>query len=216
MTNLNLRSALWLLVGVSAVAWLGVARVSGLDLSQAADFLSIVPNVVTVDLLVVTVFVKWGWRLRLFHGWLVHFPDLTGTWVGSIQSEWINPQTNHPLPPIPAMLTVKQSFFHVSCVMHTTEMRSHSYVEGFLIDKDRQIRQLAYGYTSRPRISVADRSAPHDGSVLFDVIEKPRRKLKGRYWTERKTTGEIDLTFRTHDLLEELPERSSDHPMRAQ
>jgi hypothetical protein len=215
VNNLNLRWTLWIVVAFSGIAWLVVARISGLDISQIANFLSIIPKVVTVDLVAVTLFVKWGWRLRLFHGWLVSFPDLAGTWIGTIQSDWIDPQTSQPIPPIPTMLTVAQSFFHVSCVMRTGEMRSDSYSEGFRIDKDRQLRQIAYSYTARPRLSVAGRSAPHDGSVVFDVVERPRRKLKGRYWTERKTTGEIELTFNTRSLLEELPERLPEHPLQA-
>jgi hypothetical protein len=214
MTNLNLRSALWILVGVSGITWLTVAWFSGLDLSQAVDFISVVPKVVTVDLIAVTLFIKWAWKFRLFRGWLVPFPDLTGTWIGSIQSHWINPQTNQPLSPIPAMITIKQSFFHVSCVLNSGEMRSDSYSEGFRIDEDRQLRQLAYIYTSRPRLAVAGRSTSHDGSAVFNVIEKPSRKLKGRYWTERQTTGEMEFSFEASDILEELPERLPDHPLR--
>lgn len=213
MTNLNFRSALWLLVALSAMAWVVFAWISGLDLSKVADFFSVVPKVVTVDSIIATVFIKWGWRFKFFRDWLVPFPDLTGTWVGSIRSHWIDPQTNEPLEPIPVMLTIKQSFFHISCVMQTAEMRSDSYSEGFRIDSDRQLRQLAYTYTSRPSLAVSKRSSPHDGTTVFNIMEKPSRKLKGRYWTERKTTGEIELIFKTSDLLEELPEELFHHPL---
>lgn len=213
MRNVTIKSSLYLLVGVSAVAWFLLAYFSGLDLSKAKDFFTLIPKVVSIDVLVVALFVKWGWKLKMFRGWLVPFPNLNGTWVGFIYSDWINPATGEKPPPIPVMLTVNQSFFHASCVMRTSEMESLSYSEGFLIDADRQVKQLAYSYTSKPRLSLNERSIPHDGTAVFQIIEKPKSKLHGRYWTERLTKGEINLEYHTNELLEELPDSLGDHPV---
>ncbi len=213
MRNTTLKSSLYLLVGFSAFVWLLLAYVNGLDLSKIADFLGLVPKVATVDLLVVALFVKWGWKLKIFRGWLVPFPNLNGSWTGLIYSEWTNPETGEKPPPIPVMLTVNQSFFHISCMMRTSEMESSSYAEGFIIDPERQIKNLAYSYASKPRLSLNDRSIPHDGTAAFKVIEYPRKKLSGRYWTERLTKGEILLQFHSKKILEELPERLSEHPV---
>jgi len=212
MKNVNLKLSLWLLLGFSAVAWFCFGYLAGLDLSKVKDFFSILPRVVTVDVIVVSLFVKWGWRIKMLRGWLVPFPDLTGTWVGHIRSDWVDEKSGRRMDPIPAMLTVRQTFFHISCVMQTEEMRSDSYVEGFQIDHDRQIKQLAYSYISRTRLTVRERSAPHDGSVVFDVIEVPARKLRGRYWTERKTTGEMEFVYECQRILEELPSDFAPHP----
>lgn len=97
--------------------------------------------------------------------------------------------------------------------MRTAEMESHSYLEGFCIDKDNQVRRLCYSYTSKPKTTLRDRSTPHDGTMLFNIIGKFDIKLKGEYWTERKTTGTASLTFRTKTLLEELPADTPSHPM---
>jgi len=213
MRNVTLRNSLYLLIGVSAVAWVLLAHFNELDLSKVKDFFGLVPKVVSIDLLVIAAFVKWGWKLKIFRGWLVPFPDLNGTWTGFIYSDWKNPQTGEKPPPIPVMLTVNQSFFHVSCVMRTSEMESSSYSEGFLIDTDRQVKKVAYSYTSKPRLSLSDRSIPHDGSAVFQIIEKPKLKLTGRYWTERLTKGEITLEYHTEEMLEELPESLREHPV---
>jgi hypothetical protein len=213
MRNVTIKSSLYLLVGVSAVAWFLLAYFNGLDLSKAKDFFTLIPKVVSIDVLVVALFVKWGWKLKMFRGWLVPFPNLNGAWVGFIYSDWINPETGEKPPPIPVMLTVNQSFFHASCVMRTSEMESHSYSEGFLIDTDRQVNQLAYSYASKPRLSLNERSIPHDGTAVFRIIEKPKTKLHGRYWTERLTKGEINLEYHTNELLEELPDSLGDHPV---
>ena len=95
----------------------------------------------------------------------------------------------------------------------TGEMESFSTSEGFNIDPDRQIKQLAYIYTSKPRIALNQRSVPHEGSIVFDIIEVPLKKLKGRYWTERKTLGEIILTQYSSNLLDDLPEDFNQHPV---
>ncbi|MCI5118322.1 MAG: hypothetical protein D3913_10255 [Candidatus Electrothrix sp. LOE1_4_5] len=213
MKNLTIKSSIYLVIGVSSIIWFGLAYANNLDLSKAKDFFSLVPKVVSIDLLLIAIFIKWGWKLKIFRGWLVPFPNLNGTWIGSIYSDWVNPETGAKPEPIPVMLTINQSFFHISCVMHTGEMRSNSYSEGFMIDPDRQIKQIAYSYTSNPRLSLTERSIPHDGTGVFQIVEKPTLKLNGRYWTERLTKGEIKLEFHSKELLEEIPDSLDSHPV---
>lgn len=213
MLNVTIKSSLYILVGISAVAWFSLAYVSGLDLSKVKDFFGLVPKVVSIDLLVIAVFVKWGWKLKIFRGWLVAFPNLNGSWIGFIYSDWKDPATGEKPSPIPVLLTVNQSFFHLSCIMRTSEMESSSYSEGFLIDPDRQIKSIAYSYTSKPRLSLNERSIPHDGTAVFQIIEKSEQKLVGRYWTERLTKGEIRLKYHSKELLEEMPDNLGEHPV---
>jgi len=97
--------------------------------------------------------------------------------------------------------------------MRTAEMSSYSYTEGFALDPDRQVRQLVYSYTSKPKPSVKERSSPHDGTIVFDLIGTPVFKLEGRYWTERETTGEISLTFREKQVLDVIPADFPSHPV---
>ena len=211
MRNVTINSSLYILVVISAVAWFSIAYFGGLDLSNVKDFFGLVPKVITIDLLIVAAFVKWGWKFNLFRGWLVPFPNLSGSWTGFIYSDWKNSETGEKTPPIPVMLTVNQSFFHISCMMFTSEMESASYSEGFLIDPERQIKNVAYSYTSKPRLSLNERSTPHDGTAVFRIIEKPKQKLVGRYWTERLTKGEIVLQYHSKELLEELPDGLGEH-----
>lgn len=82
MCNVTIKISLYLLVGISAVAWFSLAYFGGLDLSKVKDFFGLVLKVVTIDLLIVAAFVKWGWKFSIFRGWLVPFPNLNGTWAG--------------------------------------------------------------------------------------------------------------------------------------
>ncbi|MDD4753427.1 MAG: hypothetical protein PHT78_09315 [Desulfitobacteriaceae bacterium] len=213
MKNIRLRSSIYALVAISGLSWFILASLSGLNLSVAKDFFSLLPKVVTIDLFIIAVFAKWGWKLKCFREWLIPFPNLNGTWIGSIRSDWVNPQTGEKVPPIPVMLTINQSFLNISFIMHTGEMKSYSISEGFKIDNGRQLKQVYYIYTSKPRIILQQRSVSHDGAAIFDIIEKPEMKLKGRYWTERKTTGEIELQFYSINLWEEIPQNIGMHPM---
>ena len=215
MANLNIKYFVYILIAISAMFWLILATVEGIDLSQATALFSALPHVVTADLFCISLFVKWLWKWKRLQGWLVPFPNLNGTWIGTIRSNWVNPETGEMIPPIPATIGIKQSFFKISCVVRTDEMRSDSYTEGFRIDPDRQIKQLIYTYSSRPRPAVSDRSSPHDGSVVLDVVENPVRKLIGRYWTERQTTGEMDFEFSEKKVLDLLPSELQRHPLQS-
>jgi hypothetical protein len=72
---------------------------------------------------------------------------------------------------------------------------------------------LIYSYASNPKLTVTERSAPHNGTIILDIINTPERKLKGQYWTARKSTGEVELSYREKNLLDDLPDNLSAHPM---
>jgi hypothetical protein len=213
MKNLNLKPSVYIFLFISGIIWVCFALYSNIDLSKIWDFFLILPKVAAIDLILIAIFTKWGWKFKIFQGWLVPFPDLNGSWEGHIQTTWVNPETGKTPGPIPAILTIKQSFGSVSCVLRTVEMTSYSYAEEFMLEKDNQIRQLSYSYTSKPNLTVADRSTAHDGTIAFEIIGIPVSKLKGHYWTARKSTGEITLKFLCKKHLDELPEDLRQHPM---
>lgn len=213
MRNVNVRAFIVILLAISVVVWITYASVTGGETNKPWHVIRALPTVATIDMFIFALFAKWGWRWKRFQNWLILFPDLSGTWQGFIQSTWIDPTTRDRPGPIPVILTIRQSFGSISCVMRSSEMTSHSYAEGFRIESDSQIRRLAYSYASRPNLTLGDRSAPHDGTVVLDIIGEPVSRLKGCYWTTRKTTGDIVLTFRDKKLLDEIPSDLGSHPM---
>ncbi len=213
MKNLNFKTFILIVLVISAIVWWMIAEIKGIDLSDLWILLKQVPDVAFVNGILFALFVKWGWRSRIFQGWLVPFPDLNGTWQGTIQTSWVDPETNRSPDPIPVLLTIKQSFLSLSCVMRTAEMTSHSFAEDFKIDQEKQIKQMVYSYMSKPTVNLSERSAIHEGTIIFDILGKPVNKLSGQYWTARKTTGLIELTFREKALLDQLPSDFPNHPM---
>jgi len=212
MKNLNVKPFLFLLAAFSAIAMFVAALIQGFDLGSFVNVLRLVPVVATADGIAYFIFTVWLWRWKRLQGWLIPFPDLNGTWEGRIQTNWRDADGKTP-GPIPTILTIKQSFRAMSCVMRTGEMESHSYLEGFCIDREAQMRRFCYSYQSRPKIGIRERSTPHDGTVLLNIVGKPVWKLEGEYWTQRQTTGTVTLQFHTRELLDELPADLPPHPM---
>lgn len=212
MKNINLKPFWYILAAYSVIVLFVAALIQGFDLRNFLDVLRLIPIVATADGIAYFVFTTWLWRWKRLQVWLVPFPDLNGTWQGHIHTNWKDSEGKTPSP-IPTILTIKQSFGRLSCVMRTEEMESHSYLEGFCIDKDAQIRRLCYSYSSKPKTALRERSTPHDGTILFNIIGTPVSKLEGEYWTQRQTTGTVTLTFRTKELLDEVPHDLSAHPM---
>ena len=219
MDNLNIKYYVYILIGLSALFGFIIVKVAGedIDLCHPVTLFRVFSQVVTADLFCFGLFVKWFWKWKFFYGWLVPFPNLNGTWEGEIRSDWVNRETDKTIPPIPAMMAIKQNFLKISCVMKTQEMRSDSYTGEFRIDSDHQIKQLIYIYSSRPRSEpkIKKRSALHDGSVVLEIVENSVRKLEGRYWTDRGTTGEMDFEFRESRIRDQLPSELQKHPLQS-
>lgn len=206
MKNLNIKSFVWVMLAVSIAAWGAILFLSGIQVRGAFVAIKKLPMVITIDTLLWFLFVKKGWKLKIFQNTLVPFPDLTGTWKGTILSTWNDPSTGQSPTPIEAYLAIHQSFLHIRCEVFTKEMTSHSYAAEFLIDSETSAKKLTYNYTSVPRATLRDRSAVHDGTALLEIVDRPRRTLKGEYWTNRKTTGEMNLAFVSKDLIQDFPE----------
>ena len=213
MKNIKVRPFAFFMFGLFAVCFIAVALGTGAEVRDVWSALSIAYKTVPIMLIVWMVFVLYAWKWRIFKNWLVPIPCLYGTWQGYIQSTWNYPETGKIPGPIPVLLTIRQTFGRISCVMRTVEMTSRSYCVDFWIDNDEQIRKLAYCYTSVPSVLLPDSSYPHDGAMLFEIIGEPAQKLRGSYWTTRKTTGEVTMTFRCHERFDDLPDDFGSHPI---
>lgn len=213
MKNLNPKPLAVTIFLTFALCFILVTFTGGSRVTDVWSAIKVGYKAVPLTVGIATVFVLHAWRWPIFRGWLVPFPDLNGTWQGEIQTTWKEPAAGKALGPIPVILTVKQSFVNISCVMRTAEMTSRSFLADFWLDAGEQMRKFGYLYMSTPLPSFAHRSQPHSGTIVFEVIGDPVKKLKGIYWTDRRTTGEVSLTFRGRKLLEEFPTDLGKHPV---
>ncbi len=200
----NVREELfrWIHVGVSIALWLGIVALTHHSLKIDWEAVTEVPHAIVLYGLLYVAFEKWGWRLHVFHPWLVPHPDLQGTWTGEVRSTWINPKTGSGIGPIPAHLIIRQTFTSISCVLVTGESQSYSLTAQINEDDESGVLQLSYAYTNRPRARVRFRSEIHDGAAIL-TLKESGETLDGEYWTSRKTTGE--MTFRRVSRETALP-----------
>ncbi|MBI2593256.1 hypothetical protein HYW44_01260 [Candidatus Daviesbacteria bacterium] len=207
MKNIKQEAVTWGQLLLLVAIWSLVLFVTNTPLQINLEALKKLPEVVTIYTILVFIFTKWLWRAPQLQGWLVPFPDLQGTWEGTLQTTWVNPNSKKIPPPIPLILVIRQTFDSINCTMYTKESTSFSMAASFTEDLGSGAKTLAYNYSNRPDASIRDRSAVHDGAALLTVVTKPKKELKGEYWTNRKTTGSIGLKFKTKELLESFPNK---------
>ncbi|NQU99604.1 MAG: hypothetical protein HQ538_02600 [Parcubacteria group bacterium] len=200
MNNILNKNLIWVQIIVFLIIWAAILFFSGIDLKINWEAIKKLPSAVTIYILIVLVFIKWAWRLSIFEGWLVLFPNLQGTWKGTLQSTCVDPITKQKISSQSITLVIKQTFLNISCVMYADESSSFSNTAQINKDDDSGISKLSYNYTSHSKANVRDRSAIHDGAVILRVITKPKRKLEGVYWTSRRSTGDISVKFYSKEL----------------
>ena len=111
---------------------------------------------------------RWVWRRWPFIQSKT-FPDLNGTWKGTLASTWINPETNQPLDPIPTTVTIRQKLFRTDVSLKTGESESRSTRVFLEPDYDRRRFRLWYSYNNDPQAQHRHRSSPHEGVAFLDL-----------------------------------------------
>lgn len=202
MKNIRQEAFVWLQVVLIAGLWTVIVLLTSSRTQLGWEAIKAIPDVVTAYAVIVLVFVKWGWRWRLFAKWLVPFPDLQGTWVGTIRSTFSADSTAQTVSAIRATLVIRQTFASITCVLYTSESESHSTAAALTESEEGGVVRLSYMYLNRPRVTVRDRSAIHDGSALLTLARSSVNSLVGEYWTSRKTTGELEFSFHSRALSE--------------
>ena len=215
MKNIKIRAILWvLLVPSFLVFYVIYFYVQGPLDSDFKTVLKILSTVVTIDLIFCWLFNRCLWKSPIFKNWLVPFPNLNGTWKGEIHTTWIDPKIGERSKSVPVILSIRQSFINVSCVMSTAEMTSRNLTSDFVIDKENQLERLVYTYDSNPIETVRERSPQHCGTVSFEIVKDGKNlKLKGGYWTGRKTTGIIEMHFWKKERINSYPREIGPHPV---
>lgn len=205
MKNIRKEIALWLQVGTFLAVWVAILFFSGIEFRINWEALKKLPEAIGIYSILLLAFTTWAWRLRFLKGWLVPYPELEGTWEGTLESTWVDPRTGQRKPSIPILLVIKQSFSAISCVMHSKESMSYSNAAQISTDDESGIVRLSYNYTNRPKATVRDRSEIQDGAAILRIVTEPQRALEGEYWTSRKTTGDMRLTFKSRKLASGFP-----------
>jgi hypothetical protein len=181
------------------------------NLGDLSSWVFIIPKVITVQAASILLFNSYLWKLRIFKKWLVAFPDLSGTWLGTLKSDYVNPNTKNRVNPIPCMLVIKHRYKNIRIRLQTAESISYSFSEEIEFDNEKHQKRISYSYTNEPNTLLDYRSNSHRGTVVLGLIND--NELIGHYYTDRKTKGEMSFKFHTKSLLDQLPEGLPEHPM---
>ena len=150
------------------------------------------------------------WKTTLAQKFSATPRDVSGTWRGTLESSWINPETGKKQRPKAAYLVIRQTASSVSVILLTDESKSVSSLG--TVSGAAGVRSLDYMYLNKPQVKVEDRSRMHHGSTSLDISGDPPTRLRGRYWTDRDTKGELDFFARDKRRVESFDEAAAVFP----
>lgn len=190
---------------ITAIATVVVLAVAG-SLAIAGESVSVrlftsITVAVSAVGVAVAVFDKWIWRLRLLQGWFVQRPHLWGRWKAQIASQWTD-GNGARREPIAATFTIGQTYSRVSIRMESNDS-SGVLVAANIVRCDDGSYRLVGIYRNDPRLALRDSSTIHYGAFMLDVEGHPNapERLRGQYWTDRDTKGEIVASNRDVRLV---------------
>jgi hypothetical protein len=198
MWGLLPRKTQFLIIGGLAIvlAW-AIEGATGLLTGNTPSELKLISLVVTIISSGIAAIAGAIWR-KIWKWLLVMgrklFPDLTGTWAGELISTWKNPATGEASAPISVTIWIRQGIFSTSIKLRTGE--STSYSTRCLLEADHEAGRFrfCYSYDNNPRAQYRDRSARHEGVAWLELdIDTDPGRLVGYYYTDRKTSGDIDV-----------------------
>jgi hypothetical protein len=187
-----------LILGVAS--WAIVLVIQGQHVS--VHMLTPFSYVLTVLSIGVLLWEKWLWSWWVCRGWLNKRPDLRGTWKGTVNSDWVDPDTKLGRGGIDVYLVIRQTYSTIDVRLYSEESSSVS-LSGHIFSDSVEVWSLAVVYRNTPRILKRGRSPINHGGLLLSlvgapvgILSAPVHKLDGEYWTDRNTKGEI--TFGLH------------------
>lgn len=186
------RTQVQVVIGIAVVVFAAGILLSGDQPNPG--WLRFYSAAVTAALVVLAAWDRWLWRLGPVQRISSVPPNLSGTWKGTLTSFWNDPEAGTPPPPKDAYLVIRQTASAVSVTMLTDEMKSRS--SSSTISGEDGDRTLDYMYLSKPDSRLEHRSRIHHGSTSLDLTGRPVSRLRGRYWTNRDSRGELDFRDR--------------------
>jgi SMODS-associating 2TM, beta-strand rich effector domain len=161
------------------------------------DWLKPYSTVVGILPLVLLVFDKWLWRLRILHGWFVKKPNLQGTWKAQLRSTWNEGASE--AREIEGYMIIRQTYSSIAMRLVTSESSSEL-IACNISRSDDGLYEVVGVYHNVPKLLERRHSPVHFGGLILRVLGDLADALEGQYWTDRSTLGEIRLSERSSVL----------------
>jgi hypothetical protein len=194
---LSRRTQVLVIASVAIILVWGIEGAAALFTGNPPSALKLISLVVTIICCGIVGIASAVWR-RLWTRFPIIgrklFPDLTGTWAGELVSTWKNSVTGQGVAPVPVTIWIRQGIFSTSIKLRTEE--SISYSTRCLLEADHEAGRFRfwYSYDNNPRAQHRYRSARHEGVAWLELdIDTDPERLLGCYYTDRNTSGDIDV-----------------------
>ena len=128
--------------------------------------------------IVVVLYVTVLWRINPFE----KIPKLKKEYIGTLISTYDDKQRD-------VKIFVKQNLFETKIIFESNESSSKSITANFYDEYGTQM--LSFGYINNPKAMYKNRSPIHYGMCILEIKDKDH--LKGQYFTDRCTRGDIKL-----------------------
>ena len=200
------KNQLTTIILLAALFWGALLLTQGVSVSL--EWMRPLSSVVGTLLVVLSAFNLWLWKWPIFRGWLVKRPMIAGTWKATLRSTWVDPATGSAVAPIVGFMVIRQTYSELSMRLLTEE--SSSMLLGAEIARAPDATQTVSGvYRNEPKMAVRAKSQMHHGAILLQIVGSPPTALKGHYWTDRSTAGDLDLTARRNRVFDDYATAAS-------
>lgn len=176
------------IIAITVVLWATTLFLSGFKITS--DFFRPFSVIVCVLSILLLVFDRWLWRLRIFQGWFVSRPDLEGTWQVEIRPTWSD--SDDRLDRVEAYMAIRQTLSTINMRQMTEESSSELLASEIVLSADKTYKLFGI-YRNEPKLSVREQNPIHNGGLMLQVQGSPPDRLEGHYWTDRKSGGEMIL-----------------------
>lgn len=186
-----------ILVALTVIVVLAMEGMNEWWTGQALSPLKAISTATFIIAVVLSLIANWTWRT--VWRWFpvlnrVFFPDLNGTWTGTLQTTWKDPATGLTPGPIASTVSIRQGLFDISIKQVTGESTSHSTRVIAEADPNADRYRLWYSYDNRPKAEVHFRSTQHEGVAWLEIsLADAPDTLTGQYYTARRTNGDMTL-----------------------
>ena len=150
-------------------------------------------------------FVRWGFRWRWLHPWLVKPPNLHGRWEGHDEPLYYQGKKKRELA-----IEIEQTLLGLRCNAYIKDKQSHCLCASLVSDKDNTTFWVIYTYKTLVAAN-ARAGDSHEGTVMLTHVPSPPAQLVGKWFNNRigpeptsRGGGDISVTWRSSKLKRRL------------
>jgi hypothetical protein len=139
-------------------------------------------------------FARWTWKSPRFAKWLKR-PIVHGLWRGTLRTNFRIPD-GRALPEIEIAFVIRQTYLTLSIESYTKGQEGESKVEALIRNAKTETTRISYIFELRRQYQGENKLTTGAGELK--LLDEGRR-LKGHYWTNSPTQGDLELSLVTRD-----------------